>query len=304
MTDKNKATRYMLLPFFSFLKITKMSKKVKAGVIMLLCMGAIGICEPVINNIRLGGQRPNAIGVFPPSASPSWQAPFGSDAYGRDIFGMTIMGIRFTLTIGLIAAFMGLPIAITLGFLAGYMRGLIDNILRSIMDFMMVMPIWPLLVLISAYLPQLDVIGLSFIIAIFDWAPLARILRSQVLSLSEKPYIDLAKVSGLGTVEILFKEILPNTLPYVGAGFAQSALMAMISETGIRFLGVGPPGIVTLGYVINYMLMGVGSGFLTTKPYLLIPPIMFLALIFISLSLVNVGLDEAYNPRLRKTTGL
>jgi peptide/nickel transport system permease protein len=108
-------------------------------------------------------------------------------------------------------------------------------------------------------------------------------------------------MSGAGDLEIIFKEILPNMLPYMGVGLADAILGAMLTETGYRVLiGTGPINLPTLGYLVNLVI---SSGFLTTRQYALLPPILFLILIFISLHLVNMGLDETYNPRLKKITG-
>jgi len=303
MNAPSKFGNHVRIPFITLSKIKKMNSKTRIGIILLLTMGATAVVEPVINKIRLGDQLPTTMGLYPISANPSWQIPFGSDIYGRDLFGMTLMGLRFTLMIGLIAAAVELAIAIVLGSLAGYKGGIIDDVLRTITDFMIVVPTWPLLVLISAFIPKIDLIGLSLVIAVLGWPQLTRAFRSQVLSLSQKPHVDLAKASGLGSIEIIFLEILPSMLPYIGVGFANTALAAMISETAIRFLGVGPVGLPTLGYLINFMLIGQGSGYITKRPHLLAPPVSFLVLSFFSLHLINIGLDETYNPRLRKITG-
>lgn len=304
MRSQNGLVRYVRLPLDVFLKIIRMNKKTKTGMTMILALGVIALIEPAINNYRLGGRPPNMLGLFRKNLHSSLEIPLGTDVYGRDIFGMMLMGLKFTLAIGLFAATIEIIIAISLGFLAGYKGGLIDHTLRSVTDFIMVIPTWPILVLISAFIPRIDLIALGLVIAALGWPSVTRALRSQVLSLKERPYVELAKVSGLRDIEIIFKEILPNILPYVGVGFASGALSAMFAESGIRLFGFGPPGLPTLGYVIFFLMTGAGAGVITTRPYTLLSPILLLIMAFISLNLINVGLDEAYNPRLKKITGM
>jgi len=292
---------YALMPFKALLKIIRLNAKTKTGASLLIAFIIISILEPAINNYRLNGKNPMSIGVFPRLIHACPEAPLGSDPYGRDLFGLLLMGTRYTLSIGFTAAVIEIIIAITIGFLAGYKGGIVDHLLRSVTDVILVIPTWPILVVISAYMRRIDLLGLSFIIAVLGWPGVTRAFRSQVLSLKERPYIELAKVSGLRSFEIIFREILPNMLPYVGVGFANAALGAMLAETGLRFIGVGPVNIPTLGYLVN---LTISSGFLTSRQYALILPILFLIMIFISLNLINIGLDEEYNPRLKKVTGL
>jgi peptide/nickel transport system permease protein len=206
------------------------------------------------------------------------------------------------LTIGFVAGSIDILIALTIGFFAGYKGGLVDHALRSVTDALLVIPTWPLVIFLTLYLRQIDIISISVIIGVFGWPGVTRLLRSQVLSVKERSYVELAKLSGENDLEIIFKEIAPNVLPYIGVGFASSILSAMMVETGFRMLiGVGPINLVTLGYLVN---LAINQGFLTTRLYAIIPPILFLVLIFVSLNLVNIGLDDAYNPRLKKITGI
>ncbi len=291
--------KIIILPFKILSKIIRMNRKTMIGSMIFIAFIIISLIEPLLNNYRLGGKSPLSIGIFARLLPPSLELPLGTDPYGRDLFGLLLIGTRYTLTIGLIAGTVGILIGVFVGMFAGYKGGLVDHALRSITDTMMVIPEWPLIILLVAYLRQLDIFALSFIIAILSWPWVARSFISQVLSVKERPFIELAKMSGLGDLEIVLKEVLPNVLPYVGVGFTNATLGAMLAETGIRFLGVGPINIPTLGYLVN---LAIQQGFLTTRLYALIPPILCLILVFCSLNLINIGLDEAYNPRLKKVT--
>ena len=299
---KIKIKRILLYPFRVIISIAKMNLKTKIGISLLVFFIAISLLEPAINYYRLNGESPLEIGEFSGYLPPSSSLPLGTDPYGRDLFALLLLGTRYTLTIGFVAGVLDILIAITIGFLAGYKGGLVDHALRSITDALLVIPTWPLVIFLTLYLKKMDILSLSFIIGIFGWPGVTRLLRSQVLSVKERSYVELAKLSGENDLEVIFKEIAPNVLPYIGVGFAEAILSAMMIETGFRMLiGVGPINLVTLGYLVK---LAISQGFLTTRLYAIIPPILFLVLIFVSLNLINIGLDEAYNPRLKKITGI
>jgi peptide/nickel transport system permease protein len=297
-----KIKKILLYPFKVIISIARMNLKTKIGISLLVIFIAISLLEPAINYYRLNGKSPLEIGEHSGYLLPSYSLPLGTDPYGRDMFALLLMGTRYTLTIGFVAGIIDILIALTIGFLAGYKGGLVDHALRSITDALLVIPTWPLVIFLTLYLKQMDILNLSLIIGIFGWPGVTRLLRSQVLSVKERPYIELAKLSGENDLEVIFKEIAPNVLPYIGVGFAEAILAAMMIETGFRMLiGVGPINLVTLGYLVK---LAISQGFLTTRLYAIIPPILFLVLIFVSLNLINIGLDEAYNPRLKKITGI
>jgi peptide/nickel transport system permease protein len=283
------------------LKFPEMNLKVKIGFIIFLPILALAILEPIINYVRLKGVDPTRPGKFERLLPPSFEHPLGTDMFGRDVIAFMLIGVKYTLMIGVISGTIVTVIAIILSFLAGYKGGFYDHIIRSATDFMLVLPSWPILAIIAAYSKYIDLLGMSLILAIFGWPGMARGLRSQVLSLRERPYVELARVSGLSDIEIIFKELIVNILPYIGVGWINAIIGAMLAETGLRFIGVGPTYLPTLGYIITEFIT---HGFLTGRYYALLAPIAILCLIFLSLNIINAGLEEAFNPRLKKITGL
>ena len=137
--------------------------------------------------------------------------------------------------------------------------------------------------------------------SIFGWPFAARTIRAQVLSLRERGYVDLAQVSGLSKLEIVFQEIMPNLLPYIGVGLAASVIGAILAEFGLEVIGLGPGNIATLGLMINW---AIGWGVMSSgRWFIIIAPSVALILIFLSLNLINLGMEQAFNPRLKGTTG-
>src|SRR5690606_22681943 len=133
------------------------------------------------------------------------------------------------------------------------------------------------------------------------WPFAAKTIRSQVLSLRSRPYVELAKVSKARDLEIIVKELLPNLLPYIGVGFANAALGAIFGLIGLEVIGLGPSGVIDLGHLI---FNAINTGALTLGAWpMFVVPIALLTLLFAALNLINIGLEEVYNPRLRSVTG-
>ncbi len=238
------------------------------------------------------------MGLFTPRQPPSSKLLLGTDVLGRDVFAVLIHSIASSLQIGLIAGVIGIMIGIVVGFIAGYKGGTLGALLMDTSNVFLIIPTWPLLVVISTMVRAVGVVTLSLLIAAFSWPWGARIFRSQVLSLKERSFIDVAKLSGMGDLEIVFKEIMPNILSWLGAATANSVTWAMINEVSLEVIGLGPQGVTTLGIML-YWALEWGSLFRGLW-WCLFPPVAALALIFIGLQLTNIGMDRVLNPRLRR----
>ncbi|MEM1522030.1 MAG: ABC transporter permease [Thermofilaceae archaeon] len=287
--------------FKYFSKLLAGNKKLKVGVAIFTTIIVLAIIEPYVNRLRLGNRSPDEIGLGGSYEPPSPRFPLGTCPWGRDIFGMLLLGTRLTLVIGLLSGIVATAIAVLLGFISAYKGGLIDHALRSFIDAFLVIPTWPIFVIIAAYVKILGLIEISLLLALFSWGGAARIIRAQVLSLKEREFINLAIVSGMRDLEIIFFEILPNFAPYIIISLTNAIMGAIFAETGLRLIGLGPPLLPTLGYLLNLTLSG---GFLTIRPYVVAFVSAMLILIFLSLNLINIGLEEEFNPRLKKVTGL
>lgn len=276
--------------------------KARLGFILLAFIIIIAILEPYINYMRLGGRDPMEVGNFPRWLRASWEHPLGTDAMGRDLLAVTLAGLKYTIMISFISGGMATIIAVTVGFIAGYIGKWVDAILRSIIDSFLVIPTLPIYLLLATYIPRINLPTMCAILAIFSWPFAARTVRAQVLSLRNRDFVFMAKACGLNELEIIFKELMVNMLPYIFLAFASSVIGAAFAETGARMLGIGPQDIPTLGLVLNWVF---GSAYLMQGRYLeVIVPLSLLILIFISLNLIIIGLDEMFNPRLKKITGL
>lgn len=238
------------------------------------------------------------VGQYLGDLPPSFEHLLGTDTMGRDVFAQLVHSIRQSLLIGFFTGFVGLLIGISMGIISGYKGGLVDDCLRGFTDVFLVIPTLPLLVVISSFVKFLTVPMLVLILAIFSWPWPARTFRAQVLSLRKREFVNIARLSGWSDIKIVFVEILPNMLPYVGTSFANSVSAALMTEVFLEILGIGPQNTTTLGFMLYWAMMR--GALLRGILWWVFPPMICLILLFIALQFINIGLDELYNPKLRK----
>ena len=278
------------------------SKLLTVGVGILVFLILVALFQPLINRLLIGDVNPISMGSFEPYADPSPEHWLGTDRWGRDWMAQLVLGLRYSLVIGALSGGVATLVAIVVGFLAGYKGGIWDNILRTLTDMILVIPSWPILVTLAAFIQGLSIPLMALLLAMFSWPYGMRIIRAQVLSLRAQPYVDLAKVSNLSDMEIIFQELVPNLLPFLGVALASTTVGAILAETGLELIGLGPGGdIITLGLMVNFSLSW--GALALGKVELVFPPVMCLVLIFVSLNLINMGLEEVFNPRLKRITG-
>lgn len=234
-----------------------------------------------------------------PDLPPSAEYPLGTDSAGRQLLPVMIAGTPLTLEIGLLAGALGFFVGTLLGFLAGYFGGLLDTIIRGAADIALTVPPLAVLVVIASVISQvLSVEIMALIVASLAWMWPTRTIRSQVLSMRERAYVDVARLSGMNNIEIIFKELLPNLLPYLAASFVGAVAAAVLAAIGLETLGLGPQSEPTLGMTIFWSIFN--GAMLRGMWWWWGPPIIIIVLLFIGLFLVSAGLDELANPRARK----
>ncbi len=230
---------------------------------------------------------------------PGGTLPFGSDKQGRDLFAVMVAGAPLTLRIGLIAGIIGTLFGATLAFFSAYYGGTVDTLIRGIVDIGLTVPGLMVLILIAMNLRGgLDINQMALIVASLAWLFPARTIRSQVLTIKERGYVQIARLSGVGGPEIIVKELLPNLLPYMVASLIGSVSSAILASIGLAVLGLGPTESPDLGMTLYWVLYN--AAIINGWWWWWVPPIVAIAVLFIGLFLVTVGLDEIANPRLRR----
>lgn len=276
------------------------SGKFKFGVIVLAVLVAVALLAPLLWRPFIGDRNPAVGGQWPAWDAPSAEHPLGIDGHGRDLVADYLVGLRYSLQIGFLAGLLATLFGIVVGFVTGYRAGWLDSVLITIANMLLVIPSYPILVTLAMVLKKMDVASMALILAIFSWPFAARTIRAQVIGMKELGYVELAKVSAQGDWAIIFKEILPNLMPYLLMSFAFSVVGAMVAEVGLEVLGLGPTSIVTLGLMINFAN---GWSVISRQRYeILLIPVALLILIFAAITMINWGMEEYLNPRLQRKT--
>jgi len=234
-----------------------------------------------------------------PNQGPSWEHPLGTDRQGRDILAVMIVGTPLTLYIGVLAGLLGVSVGTILALLSGYFGGIIDSIVRGIVDVGLTIP--PLLVLILVAVSvraNLSISQMALVVASLAWLWPARTIRSQVLTLRERAWVQVARLSGASHSQILFFEVLPNLLPYLMATFVGAVASAILASIGLEVIGLGPMEANTLGMTIYWV--SYYAALLHGMWWWFLPPIVIIIAIFVSLFAISAGLDEFANPRRRR----
>lgn len=229
---------------------------------------------------------------------PSRELPFGSDKQGRNLYAVMVAGTPLTFRLGLVSGFLAVTVGAIVGFIAAYYGGIVDEVLRIFIDVGLTVPgLLILIVLAMRIQGGMTVTEMTFVISVIAWLYPARTIRSQVLTLKERGFVQVARLSGMTGPEIITKELLPNLLPYLVGTFVTSISAAVLAAIGLEMLGLGPFEAPTLGmtlYWVNY-----NAAIINGWWWWWTPPIVAIFILFTGLFLVAVGLDELANPRLR-----
>ena len=279
--------------------------KLIAGFLMVISVVLLGVVGPLFWDVKQArvASAPlnlppiwvkNPSKLFPP---PDRAHPLGTESNGRDMLALLMAGAPGSLRVGLIAASIGMLVGIVLGFTAGFLGGWIDTVIRTIADAVIVIPSLAVLIVISAYVHQINIENMALLLAIFAWPAPTRLIRSQVLTLRERGYVQMARLSGASTFAIMFKEMMPNMMPYLFASFTGLVSASILAATGLEALGLGPTRVPTLGMTIFYSIRA--ASILRGMWWWWGLPILMLIIIFSGLFLIAIGLDEIANPRLR-----
>lgn len=218
----------------------------------------------------------------------------GADQEGRDLFAQLVWGARISLYIGLLVAFITVSIGLVVGLVAGYVGGAVDQLLMRFNDLLLVLPGLPLLIVLVAVLGA-RIENLIFLLGILGWNGFARVVRSQVLSLRERTFVEAAKAAGAGTGHILLRHILPSVMSLVYISLATAVPGAITTEAALAWLGFYDPNRMSWGR----MLHEVFAAGATKNWWWIIPPGLCIALIAVSFILLGYALDEILNPKLR-----
>jgi peptide/nickel transport system permease protein len=266
-------------------------------IIGLILMAILILFGPVASQlVDADGAK---VGSAMPEQPPSAEYPLGTDAVGRQLLPVIVVGTPLTLRIGLIAGAIGLGLGIVFGFLAGYFGGWVDTLIKGAADVLLTVPGLLFLVVIATTIRgAVSVNMMAFVVASLAWMWPTRTIRSQVLTLRERQFVMVARLSGMSGLEIIWRELIPNLLPYLAASFVSAVGSAILATIGLEALGLGPQNEPTLGMTIYWALLN--GAVINRWWWWWAPPILVISILFNGLYMLAMGLDEIANPRARR----
>ncbi len=282
------------------LRIIVSNKKALVGFVMLLFylwMATLGpyMVPPPGQSFECDPYQPPTILKWPPDFSH----PLGCDYMGIDIWKQIVHGAPEVLTIAFIAGLITTLVGVTVGIVSGYLGGTVDSVLMAATDVVMTIPGLPLLIVLATIIRTADPLVVGLMLSVTAWAGLARSVRSQVLSIRAREFIEAAKALGLPTWHIVFREIMPNLMSYIAVNFVFATVGAIYSAVGLYFLGMLPFKSNNWGVMLNMAYQQAGAMYGLEMIHYLLAPIIAIVGFQVSLILFSYAIDEIFNPRLR-----
>ncbi|TXT47692.1 MAG: hypothetical protein FD137_1019 [Spirochaetes bacterium] len=272
--------------------------KGKAGVVGLVILSAfilVAVFAPLIS------PYPPYERVGTPFEQPSIKHLLGTNDIGQDILSEIIYGTRISLLIGILSAGVSLVIGTIVGMTAGYLGGKVDAVLMRAVDLNLVIPMLPLMILLAAFLGP-SFWNIVLVIGILSWASPARVIRSQVLTIKNKGYVEAVEVLGAKPFYTIVKHILPPTMSIIISQLILMSSRAILTEASLSFLGLGDPTQKSWGIILYYAQAR--SAFLTDAwLWWILPPGILITILVISFAYIGNTLEEIVNPRLRRNVG-
>ncbi len=269
------------------------NRKAAIGMVILTFFVLVALFAPQIapfpNPTRMVGR---------PHDPPSAEHLLGTTRQGQDMFTQLVYGARSSMTVGFVTGTIVMAIAIVVGITSGYVGGFLDDLLSLIMNVVLIIPALPLIIVVAGFIERPGPLTIVLVLSILSWAYGARVLRAQTLTLRNSEFVAAARVVGEPTWRIVLFEILPNMTSLVVSSWIGAVLYALLTQASLEFIGLGDPNTVSWGTILYWSQNN--AALLTKAWWTFIPPGVCLALVGFSLTLINFGIDEITNPRLRK----
>ena len=279
--------------FFGAWRVYRSNKAGMIGLTILVVFALMAIFADVI----VPPERLSVIeATGEPLAPPTSGFPLGTDEAGRSILDLVIQGSQISLLVGLLATIVAMVIGSVVGITAGYFERWTGSVLMRIVDWFLVIPFLPLAIVLASLLGR-SIWIIAFVIGITSWAGTARVVRAQVLTLKQRPYVERARALGAGNLHLISRHILPNVFPLIFANTVLVVAVAILAETTLSFLGLGDPFNVSWGTMLE-LAFERGSISLGAWWYL-IPPGVCIVLVVLGFTMCGYALDEVLDPRLR-----
>jgi peptide/nickel transport system permease protein len=264
-----------------------------AGLIVLTLFVAVALLAPLIAD-RSGLSVTQATGgVLEPPSSSYW---LGTDDSGRSVLTLLIWGSRISLFVGLMATIISMLIGTVVGLTSGYFGGWPGAVLFRLTEWFLVIPFLPLAIVLASVLGR-SLVNIVIVIGVTSWPGTALLIRSQVLSIKERAYLERSRALGAGHTHLIRRHVLPNVVPLVFANTTLCVAVAILSETTLSFLGLGDPTRTSWGSMLDdaYSVGAITTG----SWWFFVPPGLCVVAVVLAFTLVGQALEAVLNPRLR-----
>jgi peptide/nickel transport system permease protein len=263
------------------------------GLVVLTAFVLVAVLAPVLAD-PAGLEVTKATGGV--LEGPSLEFPLGTDDSGRSILTLLIWGSRISLLVGLLATAISMVLGTLIGLVSGFFEGWTARVLFRFTEWFLVIPFLPLALVLATVLGR-SLLNIAIVIGVTSWPATALLIRSQTLSIRERPYLERAQVLGAGRWHQMSRHVLPNVMPMVFANTTLTVAIAILSETTLSFLGLGDPTRVSWGSMLEDAF---DIGAMTTGAWwYIVPPGICVVLVVLAFTLVGQALEAVFNPRLR-----
>ncbi|TET26880.1 MAG: ABC transporter permease [Dehalococcoidia bacterium] len=266
------------------------------GLSVFALFAIIALFAPFLHTVDPGKSGVVENILIPPN-SQFW---LGTDDLARDIWSQVIYGSRISLLIGFLATILTIFVGSLVGLISGFYGGKIEEVLMRITDFFMMLPQLPLMIVLAAVLGP-SIWNIVFVVSIVSWPFAARIVRSQVLSLKERAFVEASRCIGASDSFLIFSEIMPNVVPLM---FAEAVLIvteAVYAEAVLSFLGLGDPTTVSWGMMLHFAFE---SGAMVKAPWWVVPPIVSIVVLILGFTFLGTAVSDVLKPGYKEKRGL
>jgi len=277
----------------AFLAIIRRNHRAFAGLLILLLFLLMAVAGPrliYLDNTARYSERLQA---------PSWAHPLGTDYAGRDTLAQFVHGANDVVTLSILTALFTVGIAFLVGGMAGVAGGSLDATLMFVTNIMLTVPSFPIMMVLAMVITIEDPLSFALVLSIWSWAGLARAIRSQILSLKNREFIEASRILGLGLPHIVFREMLPNMASYVAYHFIMIMRNAVTASVGLMILGLVPFSPTHWGMMLNLAMTSTGAVYGSSALIYFVTPIVGIMLFQMGCLFFASGMEEAFNPRLR-----
>ena len=276
--------------------IVRELKKDKIAMSSLIILGVLFVTV-FVGSMIMDQDEVMKISLLDKYAAPGEGFWLGADTGGRDILGQLIIGARNSIIVGVAVTVLTSGIGIVVGLIAGYYGGMIDNVIMRLVDFLTILPRLMLIIVFVTVVPKYNLVTFIFIMSIFYWTGIARLIRSKVLTESRRDYVQASKTMGTSDFKILFREILPNISSIIIVDSTLNLAGNIGIETGLTFLGFGfPPSTPSLGTLVGY---ATDPEVMSTKLWIWLPASLLILVMMLCINYVGQALKRAADARQR-----